>query len=93
MVEIDEATVIKLSPMASFQSLGEDAVVLMVDSGQLYSCNGTTEAFLKAVDGVRSLAEIIDLVSPEFDVDRETLRSDFRVLAAELCSEGIVTTV
>lgn len=91
MAEITEATVFALSPVASFQSLGSDAIILMADSGQLYSCNHITEAFLKAVDGVRSMGEIIDAVLPEFEVDRETLRSDFFALASDLSTEGIVT--
>jgi len=91
MAEIDETTVITLSPVASFQSLGESAVILIIDSGQLYTCNETTEAFLKAVDGVRSLAEIIDAVLPEFEVDRETLRTDLLSLAADLTTHGLIT--
>jgi len=90
MAEIDETKVIVLSSVASFQSLGDSAVILMLDSGQLYTCNETTEAFLKAVDGVRSLAEIIDTVLPEFEVDRDTLRSDLLALAANLSVEGII---
>jgi hypothetical protein len=92
MITINEKTILALSPQASFQSLGDGAVILMIDSGQLYSCNETTEAFLKAVDGSRSLAEIIDAVLPEFEVDHETLRNDLLALAADLSSEGIVTS-
>jgi pyrroloquinoline quinone biosynthesis protein D len=88
---IDEKTVIVVSPRATFQSLGESAVILMTDSGQLYTCNETTEAFLKAIDGARPLAGIINVVLDQFDVDRETLRKDLIALAQELTSEGIVT--
>ena len=93
MAEITEATVFALSPVASFQSLGDDAVILMVDSGQLYSCNRVTETFLKAVDGFRSMREIIDAVLPQFEVDRETLRGDLLALASDLSTEGIVKAV
>ena len=93
MAEITEATVFALSPVASFQSLGDDAVILMVDSGQLYSCNYVTEAFLKAVDGVRSMGEIIDAVHPQFEVDRQTLCGDLLALASDLSTEGIVKAV
>lgn len=93
MAEIQETAVIALSPRASFQSLGLSAVILMTDSGQLYTCNETTEALLRRVDGILSLAEIIDDAFTEFEIDRETLRGDFLALAAELVAEGIVTTV
>jgi hypothetical protein len=55
MTAIQETTVLALSPVASFQSLGDSAVILMTDSGQLYTCNQTTESFLKKIDGLRSL--------------------------------------
>src|SRR5690606_2730198 len=42
--------VFAFSPTASFQSVGDGAVVLLADSGQLYSCNDTSEAFLRHID-------------------------------------------
>ncbi len=91
MTTFDEATVLALAPAATFQSVGEGAVILMIDSGQLYTCNETTEAFLKAVDGKRSLGEIIDRILVEFEIDRATLRDDLIALAGDLSNQGIVT--
>lgn len=90
MAEIDESTMFALAPNASFQALGEGAVILMIDSGQLYTCNESTEAFLKMVDGQRNFGAILDLLIAEFDIDRETLARDFLPIAGELRSEGIV---
>ncbi|TIV92976.1 MAG: PqqD family protein, partial [Mesorhizobium sp.] len=56
----------------------------------LYTCNDTTEAFLDKVDGARSLDQIIDLLSDEFEVDKATLDEDMAELAAELVAEGIL---
>ncbi|TIV07313.1 MAG: PqqD family protein, partial [Mesorhizobium sp.] len=64
--------------------------VLLARSGQLYTCNDTTEAFLDKVDGARSLDQIIDLLSDEFEVDKATLDEDMAELAAELVAEGIL---
>jgi hypothetical protein len=90
MADIDESTVFALASNASFQALGEGAVILMIDSGQLYTCNESTEAFLKMVDGQRNFGAILDLLIAEFDIDRETLARDFLPIAGELRSEGIV---
>ncbi len=90
MPAFDEATILAMAPTASFQSVGEGAVILLTDSGQLYSCNETTEAFLKSVDGVRTLGDIVDAVMSEFAVDRDTLSTDLLALAAELEAQGIV---
>jgi hypothetical protein len=90
MVEIEAATVLSLTPSASFQGLGDGAVILMIDTGQLYTCNETTEFFLKLIDGNRSFGEIIDQLSSEFAASRETLASDFIAIAGELYSQGII---
>ncbi|MCC6888162.1 MAG: PqqD family protein [Hyphomicrobiales bacterium] len=87
---LDESAVLSLTPNALFQALGEGAVVLLTDSGQIYTCNETTEALLKLIDGQRNYASILDAIAAEFDVDRATLTRDFAPIVAELRSEGIV---
>ena len=90
MAEIGSETVLRMADDASVQHVGDGAVVLLARSGQLYTCNDTTEAFLKKVDGARSLDRIIDLLSDEFEVDKATLGQDMAELAAELVAEGIL---
>ena len=90
MAEIGSETVLRMADDASVQHVGDGAVVLLARSGQLYTCNDTTEAFLDKVDGARSLDQIIDLLSDEFEVDKATLDEDMAELAAELVAEGIL---
>ena len=90
MTVLTDHTVLSLVADASVQDMGDGAVILLAGSGQLYTCNQTTEAFLKQVDGRRDLGTIIALLCEEFDVDRQTASEDFRQLAGELMSEGIV---
>ncbi|KUM23430.1 hypothetical protein AU467_08630 [Mesorhizobium loti] len=90
MVEIASETVLRMADDASVQHVGDGAVVLLARSGQLYTCNGTTEAFLDKVDGARNLDQIVDLLSDEFEVDKATLGEDMTALAVELVAEGIL---
>ncbi len=90
VVEIASETVLRLVDDASVQHVGDGAVVLLARSGQLYTCNSTTEAFLDKVDGARSLDQIVALLSDEFEIDKGTLDQDMAELAAELVSEGIL---
>jgi len=90
MAEIGSETVLRMADDASVQHVGDGAVVLLARSGQLYTCNDTSEAFLDKVDGARSLDQIVDLLSDEFEVDRATLEQDMAELAAELVTEGIL---
>jgi hypothetical protein len=92
VMEIASGTVLRLAEDASVQHVGDGAVVLLARSGQLYTCNGTTEAFLDKVDGARNLDQIVDLLCEEFEVDKGTLDQDIAALATDLVSEGILAT-
>jgi len=90
MAEIGSESVLRMADDASVQHVGDGAVVLLARSGQLYTCNDTTEAFLDKVDGSRNLDQIVDLLSEEFEIDKATLDQDMAELAAELVAEGIL---
>ncbi|MER9327940.1 PqqD family protein [Mesorhizobium sp. M0152] len=89
-MEIASGTILRLADDASVQHVGDGAVVLLARSGQLYTCNGTTEAFLGKVDGARSLDQIVSLLCEEFEVDKGTLDEDMAALATDLVTEGIL---
>ena len=52
---------LRVAEDVTFQTMGpgEQTVVLCMASGQLYTCNETTRAFLQAVDGTKSFDEIV----------------------------------
>ena len=87
---VTSRTVLAFTSHASFQPAGDGAVVLLADSGQLYTSNETTEAFLQKVDGRRDLGEIVLLFCDEFDVDRARATFDLTELANTLISENIL---
>ena len=90
---LQDSSVLALSEGVSYQSLGEGegGVVLHIESGQLFTCNDTTSAFLSAIDGRRSFQELVKTLLEMFDVSEEKLRSDLIALAEQLQQVGIVT--
>ncbi len=89
---MDETIRLALSDDVAHQSMGEgqDAVVLSLKSGYLYTCNETTERFLKTLDGRRTLGEVIDLLEGEYEVPREELAADLAALAQQLLDEKLI---
>lgn len=89
---IDEATRLALADEATFQSLGpgEGAVLLRVDSGQLYSCNDTAAALIEALATTDRFGALIDRLADRFEVDRSRLREDLEELVATLDRAGLV---
>lgn len=80
----------RLSPNVVLQSVGDGAVLLASDSGQLFTCNKTAESFLSHLDGVREFDEIITLLLEEFEVDRATLSADLEELVGHLRQLGLI---
>ena len=90
-----EQTRFRLGDDVTFQSMGpgEDTVLLSLSSGYLYTCNETTEAFLGAIDGRRTMGEIVDELADQYEVPREQLHADLAALADELLREKLIAEV
>ena len=69
-----------LHPNTSFQPLGdgEGGVLLDTISGQLFTCNDTTAAFLSTVDGQRSFGAILQRLYGMFHGFESRPRARFR---------------
>lgn len=87
------ATVFALAPRASFQLLDDGAVILDNETGQLYSCNEVTSAFINRIDGRTNLDEIASQICGEYDVDVQTARDDLMGIAKELHAEKLIQVV
>jgi pyrroloquinoline quinone biosynthesis protein D len=92
MPSLSQNARLKLANDVTFQSLGpgEETVVLSLNSGYLYTCNETTDAFLRRLDGRRPLAAVIDMLFDEFQVPREALSVDMTELSAKLLQEKLI---
>jgi len=95
MPSLAPGTVLALHENTSFQPLGdgEGGVLLDIASGQLFTCNDTTAAFLAAVDGERDFAGILAELEKVFEVDAAVLRDDMAELADHLATEGLIVRV
>lgn len=87
-----EQTRLRMAEDVSHQSLGPDqeTVILSLGSGYLYTCNETTAEFLSAVDGRRTLGEVVDCLLQKYDVARERLAADVLAMAEKLVEEGLL---
>lgn len=84
--------VLALSQHASFRSMGDSGVILMTDSGQLYSCNETAEAFFRQMVDGRTIGEIATQIGKEFEVIPDVLLEDLEELITYLISEDVLVS-
>jgi pyrroloquinoline quinone biosynthesis protein D len=73
--------------------VGDGVVVLLADSGQLFTGNATTEAVLRLVDGRRRVSEIGAGLCMEFDVELDDAVGDVLGVAADLVEERVLVVV
>ena len=93
MTELNSNAVMALSPDATMRTVDEGAVILMVKTGQLYSCNETAQDFISRLDGTQSIQTVAETLSQEYDVSPEELKTDLSELLSYLLSEGVLISV
>ena len=89
---ITDQSCLRLADNVALQPVGDDgrAMLLELDSGQLFTCNETTRDFLAALDGERSFEQVVDVVLAQYDVERATLHEDLLAVAEELATEKLI---
>jgi hypothetical protein len=89
---INAATSLKLPKNITLQDLGGDegGVLLNMDSGEMYTINETTLAFLQELDGKRTVSQAAERLLAEYEVDEATLVADLLQVAEDLHAESLV---
>jgi hypothetical protein len=70
--------------------LGEEAVLLHLQSQRYYTVNETGLAIWSLLAEPRSLDEIVDALAQDFEVTREDARTAARAFLDELLADGLV---
>jgi hypothetical protein len=91
---LQPSSILNLAPKVAMQTLGanEGGVLLRLDSGEMYSVNDTTLDFLRRLDGIRTIASIVDELTAFIEVDAAVLTADLIEVAGELRKESLVVT-
>ena len=70
--------------------MGEEGVILLTDSGQIYSTNASGTAFISRISRGQSVTEAVAGLLDEFDVTEDALLADLADLVTFLEAEGVV---
>jgi len=91
-IQLSPLSRLALAPNVTLQSLGEEegGVLLKLDSGEMYTINDTAVAFLRELDGERTIEDAAARVVEAFDVERAVLIDDLLDVAHELASQALV---
>lgn len=75
-----------------FQEVGDDIVLLNLDTGTYFGLNQTAADIYRHVLEYNSLEKLTDTLT-EFEVEPDELRADARALVDELVANGLLQVV
>lgn len=82
--------ILKRSPAAAAQPVGQEAILINLNTSAYYSLNDTGAMFWELIDGQRTIAACAAAIAGEYDVDVVEVETDLLELAAEFQREGLV---
>jgi hypothetical protein len=86
-------TAIQLSPEVLFKHLGDEAVLLDLESGQYFGLNEVGSRIWQLIPAHGYLGTIRDHLVKEYDVQADRAWHDLETLVAELMRRGLIATV
>jgi hypothetical protein len=87
---MDRGTVVGRRDRVMSQQVEGDAVLLDIESGEYFALNDVGGLVWDLCDGSRSVADVADLISAEFEVDKSTALTDALELLESLAGVGLV---
>ena len=89
MPELSPDTVLTRNERLSWRVLEDEAVILFPDAGTLHRLNGTGTRAWELIDGRRSIGEISQALTDEFEVASDTALAEVQTLAADLVAADL----
>ena len=72
------------------RAVEDETLVIHLPSGNYFSLNSVGTQMWENIDGRRTVRELADLISAEYDAEPERIQPDVLNLINELVSEGLV---
>ena len=89
----DLSKIWKVNSSVRYRRLFDEAVLIHQDRAEALVLNDTAVSFLEGCDGERTVGEIIEAMTGEFEVSAEELAADLGPFIEQLEAEGIIEAV
>jgi len=80
----------KLSNDFLLKDVKDEAVILNIKTGDYFGLNEVGAILIRLLLEGKSISQVTDLITDEFDADIQTVESDCNELIGELLSRGII---
>jgi hypothetical protein len=88
--QLDHSTILARSPLISFETINDEAILIHIDSGDYYSLNRVGLEFWKMLDGRHTIAQHARTLAELYDQDPDEVAADLLVLATVLAEKDLV---
>jgi signal transduction histidine kinase len=93
MPALDSGSILKTARDLRFRRIDEEAVVVRQRAGEVLVMNETAARLLELADGRSRVADWVDVLAREYEVDREDLERDVLAFAVDLAEQGMLEPV
>ena len=87
---MDLDTHLTVPPQVMSRLVGEETVLLDLASGLYFGLDGVGKRIWESITEGKSLAETVDVIVAEYDVDCEQARADVTEFAGDLLERGLL---
>ena len=85
--------VLKKNEAYIIKEINEDVVILNPETGDYFGINSVGAEFMRLIDGIKTLPELIDEMDKLYNVDYDTLSADLSSLADSLIENNILIKI
>jgi hypothetical protein len=78
------------APDVRYRRVGDEGVVLRQRDAEIMVLNETGVRILSLLDGTRRLADVVDIMTEEYDADRQQIAADVERYIREMDDAGVV---
>jgi Coenzyme PQQ synthesis protein D (PqqD) len=90
---MNDSTILRPRSTIRFRVVGDEGVVVRQDSAEVIAVNDVGASILSLLGERPTLAQLLEELLLEFEVDRESLRQDVVRFLSDLVSAGVVEEV
>ena len=92
-VVIQDGSVFMTRADVRFRVVGDEAIVVRQEASEVLALNDVGAGVLSLLDAKMTVAELVEALLSEYDVDRDSLRRDVEGFLTELRDAGVVEEV
>ena len=83
-------TRLSIPPQVMSRLVGDETVLLDLASGHYFGVDGVGKLIWESVSDGKTLAETVDAIVDEFDVDKSQAEADVSAFASQLVERGLL---